>query len=844
MYKISIFTFIFLFINIGFTIAQVATLTNVQNIVESQSFSNPTEQIITEHLQWRNIGPSVMSGRVVDLAVNPQNPLEFFVAYATGGVWYTKNNGQSFKPIFEQPTTCIGAIAVNWPQKQIWVGTGEVNSSRSSYAGQGVFKGNWDSTFNFNYVGLSESHHIGKILLHPTNSNIAYIAVLGHLYTPNKERGLYKTINGGQTFEKVLYIDDNTGVVDIDINPNNPKELIAAAWYKTRSPWNFVESGNTSGIYKSVDEGNTWQRVNFSNSGFPNGEGVGRIGIAYAAKDNIVYAVLDNNFKKDIVDTSKKQGLQLLQLKDISKENFLKLDNNLLDTFLKKNSLLKTYNAASLKIKVSNNLLAPTALFEYLYDANTALFEKPIFGAEVYKSTNGGLSWKKVNTKPLKLYNTYGYYFGKIFVSPTNSNKVIITGYDIELSTDGGATFKVIDKPNVHPDHHSCWINPNNDNHLIIGNDGGVNITYDNGDAWFKANTPAVGQFYAIQVDNANPYNVYGGLQDNGTWFASSTTQEDSEWYGSGENPFKGLSGGDGMQVMVDNRNINTVYSGFQFGNYYRIDKTNWFQPKFKYITPQHTLGQSPYRFNWQSPILLSPHHQDIFYLGSNKLHKSFNRGDSLPAISEDLTNGKKDGDIPFATITTISESVLRPGMIVVGTDDGNIQLAADGGYTFTKINNGLPTNLWISRVIASQYNVNRIYATLNGYRNDDFRSYVYVSNNKGQSWQPIFTNLKMLSVNVIKEDPLMDSVLYVGSDNGVYMSTNFGKTAFSLSKELPKVPVHDLVIHPQAKELIIGTHGRSIFILKLNNIYDFLNGEIPPVKPRENSKKPVRKRQ
>jgi photosystem II stability/assembly factor-like uncharacterized protein len=807
---------------------------------------------LVNHVPFRNIGPSVMSGRVVDVEVNPKDPTEFYVAYASGGLWYTTNNGQSFTPIFDsEDILTIGDIAVNWNSKIIWLATGEVNSSRSSYAGIGVYKST-NNGKSWSYLGLPESHHIGKIQLHPTDNNIAWVAVLGHLYSPNKERGIYKTSDGGNTWQQTLFIDENTGAVDVDINPNNPLELYAATWYKTRRAWNFEESGKTSGIYKSIDGGNTWQLISKENAGFPTGEGVGRIGIAVSTKQpNIVYAVVDNNFRQPDTAKNKTDSTRyvLKDFKDLTKEGFASLNNKKLDTFFKKNGIPKKYTAQMVKELVANNKLMPSCIWDYLYDANTALFETPIIGCEVYRSDDAGLTWKKTNTKPLKLYNTYGYYFGKIFVSPANENKVVITGFDIELSIDGGKTFKKMDKENVHADHHVAWINPARDNHMIIGNDGGCNITYDDGEHWFKANTPAVGQFYAVTVDMAKPYNVYGGLQDNGTWFGSSKTKENFDWYDSGHNPYKSINGGDGMQVQVDWRDNTTVYTGYQFGNYIRTKTTKARRgadpdaatseadeademeaieeeddlDQTITIHPKNDLGEAGYRYNWQTPILLSRHNQDVLYFGSNKFHRSLKRGNDFETLSGDLTTNPTQGDVPFGSITTIGESPLKFGLLYAGTDDGNIQLSKDGGYTWQNISTSLPKplkGLYISRVAASKFKESRVYATLNGYRNDHFGSYVFVSEDYGTSWKQIAKDLPAEPVNVIAEDNKQDSLLYIGTDGGLYVSIDAGSTSMQWNKNMPKsVPVHDIVIHPRDNEIVVGTHGRSIYIAKLDSV-------------------------
>lgn len=783
-----------------------------------------TQQSLVNHIPFRNIGPTIMSGRVVDLDVNPDDPTEFYVAYATGGLWHTTNNGQSFEPVFDnEEVLFIGDIAVNWNSntRVIWIGTGEVNSSRSSYAGTGIYK-SVNNGKNWTYLGLPETHHIGKIQLHPTDVNTVWVAALGHLYSANKERGVFKTTDGGKTWKHTLAIDENTGMVDMDINPANPNELYAAAWFRTRTAGHFRESGKTSGIYKSVDGGESWNLISTPASGFVTGDSVGRIGMAvYPKNPNIVYAVVDNNFHRP--DTAKKDTSKyvLKNFKNLTKEQFLALDNNKLDTFIKKNGIPKKYTAKKIKDLVEEGKLLPTVIWDYLYDANTALFETPIIGCEVYRSNDAGLNWKKVNEKELNLYNTYGYYFGKIYVSPYNPDKVIITGYDIQLSTDGGKTFKNIDKPNVHADHHACWINPKKDSHIFSGNDGGANISYDDGEHWFKANTPPVAQFYAITVDNKKPYNVYGGLQDNGTWFGPSTNEEDAEWQQGGRYAYTELGGGDGMQVQVDSRDNATVYLGSQFGYYSRMQIVNGNPTKRNGIRPSNDLGEAEYRFNWQTPIWLSRHNEDILYMGTNRFHRSMNKGDSLPPISADLTTNPPQGNVPFGTITTIAESPLRFGLIYTGTDDGNMHVSKDGGYSFTSVQHkSLPKGLYISRIVASAHKEGRVYVTMNGYRNDHFMPYVFVSDDYGTNWKGIAANLPAEPVNVIREDPKHDSVLYVGTDGGIYVSIDKGNNWFAWNKNLPKsVPVHDIAIQQQANEIVLGTHGRSIYIAKLDSV-------------------------
>ena len=796
-------------------------------------------------IKFRNVGPSVMSGRVVDVDVNPADPTEFYVAYASGGLWYTANNGQSLVPVFDKENAfSIGDIAVRWQKiiakgqlgipenmisnNEIWVGTGEVNSSRSSYSGLGVYKSS-DNGKTWENMGLPESHHIGKINLHPTNNNIAWVAVLGHLYTANKERGIYKTTDGGKTWKQTLFVDENTGAVDMDINPTKPDELYAAMWYRTRRAWNFEEGGKTSGIYKSTDGGNTWKHVSAAGSGFPAGDVLGRIGLAvFASNPNIIYATLDNQGRRP--DTAQKKtdtNYVLKNFKDLTREDFSNLDNKKLDSFLVKNNFKEKYTAATVKELVNADKIKSTEIYNYLFDANTALFETPIIGCEVYRSDDAGATWLKVNTKGLSTYNTYGYYFGKISVSNTNENKIVVSGYDLLLSTDGGKTFKSTDNDATHADWHGCWMNPNKDSHWIAGNDGGCNVTYDDGKHWFKANTPSVGQFYKITVDDAKPYNIYGGLQDNGTWYGPSTAKDTDQWDYEGVYPWKKIGGGDGMQVQVDTRDNKTAYTGYQFGFYGRRSTDGG---KRLFIYPRPDLGEPKFRFNWQTPIWLSKHNQDIFYYGTNKFHRSLQKGENLEPLSADLTNGGKEGDVPFGTATTLVESPMKFGLIYLGTDDGNIHVSKDAGYNWTKISTGLPKavqGMYVSRVAPSAFKEGRVYASLNGYRNDNFGAYLFVSEDYGTNWTQLGNDLPMEPINVVTEDAKKENIIYVGTDNGLYASFNMGKTFMTLDNNLPRVPVHDIVIQQRENELVIGTHGRSIYITKLDAVHKIFDIKI-----------------
>ncbi len=775
------------------------------------------ETSLVKNVPFKSIGPSIFSGRVSDVDVWESDPTYFYVAYASGGLWKTENNGQSFSPLFDNETVMsIGDIAVDWNNNTIWVGTGEVNSSRSSYSGVGMFKST-DGGKSWEHKGLPESHHIGRVILHPNDANTIWVAAMGHLYSPNKERGVYKTIDGGDTWQQVLYVDGGTGAIDLVIDPGDPNILYAAMWQRERYAWNFVESGEGSGIYKSINGGNNWEKLSTPESGFPTGSGVGRIGLDIAVKngDSYLVAILDNQNRRPKEKEAGEEGLTKEKIKLLNKEDFLKLTENEVEDFLRSNRFPKKYTGKKVMEMVGKNEIKPIAVAEYLENANALLFDTPVIGAEVYNSVDGGKNWEKTHEGYLDdLYYSYGYYFGQIRVAKQNPNKLYAFGVPILLSEDGGKNWASISDANVHSDHHALWVNPNRAKHLILGNDGGINISYDDGQNWIKCNTPPVGQFYHIEVDMEKNYNVYGGLQDNGSWYGPHSYKASNRWHSSGRYPYKSFVGGDGMQTAVDTRDNNTIYGGFQFGFYYRINKNSGERTR---ITPQHDLGEQPYRWNWQTPIHLSKHNQDILYIGANKLFRSLNQGNDWKDISPDLTKGGKKGDVPFGTISAIHESPLKFGLLYVGTDDGLLHVSKDGGNTWSDISANLPKDLWISRVQASKYEEGRVYVSLNGYRWDNFSPYLFISENYGETWDRLGMELPFEPVNVIKEDPQNPDLLYVGTDHGLYISLNRGDTYMPLQEGLPNAPVHDVVIHPRENHLIVGTHGRSLYLGDIN---------------------------
>lgn len=782
-----------------------------------QNKDHLTRSSIVKNLPFTSIGPAIMSGRVADIDVNPEDPTEFYVGYASGGLWHTDNNGASFTPLLDNsPTQNIGDIAVDWKKGTIWVGTGEKNASRSSYAGIGMLKSN-DQGKKWEHVGLFDSHHISRIVINPKNSDELVVGVIGHLYSSNAERGIFKTIDGGKTWRKTLFINDHTGIIDVAAAPENPEVLYAASWERERKAWNFKGSGKRAGIYKSTDGGDTWKNTSTKN-GFREGDGVGRIGLA-VYDEHTVYAIHDSQFRKIPPKKSNNSSKELTKeaFKKMTVEEFLALSTEKLDRYIKSNRFQKTYSAKKVKEMVRSGSVQPSDLSKYVENANSLLFEAPVEGAEVFVTKDGGGRWMKTHKNQIEgLYFSYGYYFGEIRVAPQDQNTIYVLGVPILMSKDGGNTFSSIGKENVHSDHQALWVNPKRMGHLIEGNDGGINISYDNGAHWTKLNSPSVGQFYAIYADNQTPYKVYGGLQDNGVWTASHNAVMNNQWHQTGHNPYIAIMGGDGMQVQVDERNPAVVFTGYQFGNYYRLDRTTG---ERKFIQPKHTLGEAPYRFNWQTPIHLSQHNQDILYLGGNQLHRSFNQGATWETISKDLTTGGKQGNVAYGTLTTISESPFQFGLLYVGSDDGYVHVSKDGGSSWERISNSFPKNLWVSRVMASKHKKERVYVTLNGYRWDDFTPYVYRSDDYGNTWKNISSNLPTSPVNAIREDPENASLLYLGTDNGAYASFDRGNQWFPFHKGLPNVAVHDLVVQAREKDLILGTHGRSLYKASITSI-------------------------
>jgi len=720
-----------------------------------------------ENRKWRHIGPERMSGRITDIAVPLDQPYTIYVASASGGLWKTTNEGTTWSPIFDDaPSAAWGAITVDPSDSNIvWAGGGESNIFRSSMAGTGVYK-SVDAGKTWTHLGLAETHHIGRILVHPKDSNTVYVAASGKEWTRNEQRGVYKTTDGGKTWAKVFFIDKEIAAVDLAMSPKYPNVLLASMWNRTREKWSDPVPGPRDGVFKTTDGGKTWKQVS---QGLPPAKTAGRIGLSFCQSNpETVYAIVDN----PEVARKAKKGER---------------------------------------------------------DSYGRLRKDVIKGAEVYRSDDAGDTWR-LTSKPSRLmsrlFATYGWVFGQIRVDPNNVDHVYIMGVPLLKSVDGGVTFKSIGGWGVHGDHHSMWIDPNNSNHVINGNDGGLNISYDAGKTWKDIKNIPVVQFYNVEVDNAKPFNVYGSLQDHGSYMGPSN-------YRPGFSPmhlWKGCPGGEASIIAVDPNDQNTVYSTGFYGS---LERTDMAKRNTKNLMPKRKKGDKPLRGQWLAPFILSPHNSQVIYHGMNRVMRSMDRGESWKFISPDLTynDPSKQGNIPYATITSLSESPFEFGVLYVGTDDGKVVRTMDGGTSWHEIMKGIPRTKWVSRIVASKYKKGTVFLGQNGKRDNDFQVYVYRSDDHGVTWKDISVGIPGGPVNVVVEDPFYEDVLYVGTDLGVYVSTNGGKNWKVLAKGLPNPFVHDMKIQQRDKVAVIGTHGRGVFKLDMKQFYAELKKERNPEK-------------
>jgi photosystem II stability/assembly factor-like uncharacterized protein len=701
----------------------------------------PFEASTISDVKFRMVGPALTSGRIADIAVHPENEDTWFIAVAAGGVWKTENHGTTFTPIFDNygsfSTACVELAPSN--PNTIWVGSGENNNQRSVSYGDGVYK-SLDGGKSFTNMGLKSSEHIGGIIIHPTNENIVWVAAYGPVWSGGGERGVYKTIDGGKTWERTLFISENTGVSDIAIDPTNPDILYASAHQRRRHEWTYIGGGPESTVYKSTDGGKTWREIA---SGLPKGD-MGRIGISVSPVDNnYIYAIVEGRNGK----------------------------------------------------------------------------------GGFFRSTNKGESWTKMSG-----YSTSGNYYQEIICDLTNKDKVFAMDTWLHHTTNGGKSFEYTGEDKKHVDNHAIWIDPNNENHWILGCDGGLYETYNHAKDWkYYDNLPVI-QFYKVDTDNASPfYNIYGGTQDNNSMGGPSATINNagilnSDWFIT--------NGGDGFESAIDPTNPNIVYAQSQYGGLVRYDKGSG---QKVFIQPMPDINEDGYRWNWDSPLLISPHNHNTLYFAANIVFKSQNRGDDWEEISPDLSQQMDRNKLPvmgqvwsidavmknasttiYGNVVALDESPIKEGLLYAGTDDGLIQVTQDGGENWVKYSvfPGVPKNTRVNMLIASKHNENVVYAIFNNHRSGDFKPYVLRSEDKGKTWLSISNNLpERGSAYCIQEDHVEVGMLFVGTEFGVYFTNNDGKNWTKLGG-LPTIAVYDLDIQERENDLVAATFGRGFYVL------------------------------
>lgn len=712
-------------------------------------------------LHWQYVGPTNISGRCTDIEAFSSGNGDhiIWVGAATGGVWKSYNEGMSFESVFdEMPTASIGDLAIDPKDPDIvWVGTGEANIFRSSNAGCGVFK-TTDGGKTWINTGLENTNTIGRIRIHPKNTNIVYVAATGHEWTPNPERGVFKTIDGGKSWKKVLYVDEETGVYDLVLDLKNPNTVYCTTWQRKRLKWNdprTYENHKNNGIWKSTNGGKTWAKIN---DGLPQANKRGRIGIDLSQSNtNVVYAYLDNY------------------------EIARKAD--------------------------------PTRLDSYGRPGKDV-----IKGATVYRSDNGGKTWKQVSglNDEQKRYMerhsaTYGWVFGQIRVDPSDENTIYTMGLSLNVSNDGGKTFSRLS--GMHADNHGLWIDPNNSNYLLNVHDGGASISYDRGKKWRNLiEELPLAQFYNVAYDNSQPFRIFGSIQDHHSWFGPVNLFRDRVM----TTEFESCIGAEGSSHVVDTRDNNTVYASSFYGALGKQELDGGYG-RGGSILPRTMPDEPKLRGQWVAPTILSPHNMDIVYHGMQYVLKSMDKGQTWEFISPDLTynDPKKQGDINYQTISSISESPVKSGLIYAGTDDGRIWRTKNGGKDWKEIRSGAVPVKWVSRLVASKYDMGTVYMTQTGRRDDDFQVYVWKSTDFGENWVDISGNIPVGPVNVIREDPNNRDILYVGTDASVYITKDGGKK-WDVLGDLPFAYVHDLDIQPRDNVIIVSTHGRGMWVLKM----------------------------
>jgi len=698
-------------------------------------------------LEWISLGPVVNSARVESVQADPTNPGTMYAAFGSGNLWKTINGGQTWKPIFENmPALGIGDIALAPSDPQVlYVGTGESLKKARNFTmpGTGMYKSE-DAGKSWKHVGLEDSWHIGEIAIHPENPDIVLVAVLGHFWSTNKNRGLYRTEDGGDSWQHVLYINDKTGANDVVISPTNPEIMYASMWEN-----NPGISGKNSGIYKSSDGGIHWKHVT---NGLPKGKGLGRIGLAVSYQNpDKAYALIDN-----LANDKRK-------------------------------------------------------------------------AAEIYKTEDGGVSWNKTHEEDFLFFSGIGWYFADIYTSPDDDEQIYGLGVNLAFSKDGGKSYSKMGGqvnhyfPSVaqglHLDHCELWINPNNADHLILGNDGGLYVSFDRGSSWMHYNNIPAGEFYDITIDNGDPYMIYGGVQDNATVYGPA-----KEWDQRFDDEWKYLwidawDGGDGCVTQVDPTDPNTVYFSLQNGAVRRKDMKADTSKSIRPKLPKDMKGKLA--FNFIAPYFLSSTNASTLYHGGNYVFKSENRGDSWSVISPDLN--KSSYKVKRGTaLGALVESPLSKGLLFAGGDKGSFWVSKDDGGSWQENSEGI-ANYYIRSIYPSKFVSSRVYMAMTGLNYDDLGGYLYVSEDFGEHWKGITSNLPDEVVNVIVEDPNFENVLYAGLYRGVYISLDRGKSWFLLGKNMPATSISDIELHEPTNELIVSTHGRGIYKIDLTPVYEII---------------------
>ncbi len=715
-----------------------------------QAFGSP--DAVLNALTFRNLGPFRTAAWVTEIAV-PDAPARdhlytIYAATRSGGLWKTTNSGTTWAAVSDSVgAAAVGAVAIAPSNSNIiWMGTGDQANARSSYSGKGVFK-SLDAGKTWQLMGLTDSHHIARIVIHPRNPDVVYVAVIGHLFSRNEERGVFRTVDAGKTWKKVLYVNDGVGAIDLVINRKSPATVYAAMYDKDRRPWQIVESGPESAIYRTDNSGDRWQRLG---GGLPTGK-IGRIGLdLYQRNPLILYALIENQNAKPGAQTG------------------------------------------------TANAISPLAA--------------GIIGNELYRTGDGGKTWRKVTD-----VNVAGgkapYSFNQVRINPHNDQTVIVTSDSMYISRDGGKTWDTNFFRGVFGDFRSMWWDPEDADRIVLGSDGGVNISYDGGRTGDYFPNMGIGEAYAIGVDMDDPYNVYAGFQDHDSWKGpvnSPTGRITLEhWVTVGP--------GDGMYNVVDPTDSRWAYNTRELNQLGRMDQRTGVRTD---IRPRRAAGQPALRYNWIAPIALSPHNAQILYAGAQVLFRSLNRGDTWEEISPDLTtnDAAKTGlNVPYCTITSISESPLKAGVLWIGTDDGKVQLTQNHGGAWTDITPalvaaGAPADRWVSRVFASPHDVGTAFVSKSGFRNDDFRPFLYRTTDAGKTWTSITSNLPDAPINVVVQDRKNRQLLIAGTDLGVFVSFDGGGRWWAFKANLPTVPVHDLTIHPRENDLVLATYGRAIW--------------------------------